>query len=73
MISLEGIRAMCISYKGLLWVTRDGAVDYERLEFDLAPEFIRLLRSEYVGRKFLTLDLDPKGLLLSNAGISTIF
>ena len=70
--SLEGIRAMSIGSKGLLWVTRGGAVDCERPELSLAPGFIRSLRNEYVGRKFLTLDLDPKGPLWSDAGVFAI-
>ena len=70
--SLEGIRAMSTSCKGLLWVTRGGAVDCERPELSLAPGFIRSLRNEYVGRNFLTLDLDPKGPLWSETGVSAI-
>ncbi|GIJ86782.1 polyketide synthase [Aspergillus pseudoviridinutans] len=70
--SLEGIRAMSTSCKGLIWVTRGGAVDCESPELSLAAGFVRSLRSEYVGRKLLTLDLDPKGPLWSDAGASAI-
>ncbi|KAF7155819.1 hypothetical protein CNMCM5623_008699 [Aspergillus felis] len=70
--SLEGIRTMSTSCKGLVWVTRGGAVDCERPKLSLAAGFVRSLRSEYVGRKLLTLDLDPKGPLWSEAGASAI-
>ena len=70
--SLEGIRIMSTSCKGLIWVTRGGAVDCERPELGLAPGFVRTLRTEYTGRKFLTLDLDPKGPLWSDAGACAI-
>ncbi|EFQ34123.1 beta-ketoacyl synthase domain-containing protein [Colletotrichum graminicola M1.001] len=70
--ALEGLRAMSTNSKGLLWVTSGGAVDCERPELSLAPGFIRSLRTEYTGRKFLTLDLDPRGPLWSDAGASAI-
>ncbi|KAK3167997.1 Type I Iterative PKS [Lepraria neglecta] len=57
---LEGIKAMVASCKGLLWVTHGGAVNSEQPDRGLAVGFMRTLRNEYVGRKFLTLDLDPK-------------
>ena len=70
--SLDGIRTMTTSCKGLLWITRGGAVDCERPELGLAPGFIRALRNEYVGRKLMTLDLDPNGPVWSKAGASAI-
>lgn len=70
--SLEGVRTMSTSCQGLLWVTRGGAVDCERPDLSLAPGFIRSLRSEYVGRKLLTIDLDPKGPQWSEVGASSI-
>jgi acyl transferase domain-containing protein/NADPH:quinone reductase-like Zn-dependent oxidoreductase/SAM-dependent methyltransferase len=57
--SLEAIRAMATGCKGLLWVTRGGAVDCEIPELSMTAGFLRALRNEYVGRKLLTLDLDP--------------
>ncbi|KAJ5203599.1 polyketide synthase [Penicillium cinerascens] len=70
--SLEGVRAMSTSCQDLLWVTRGGAVDCERPDLSLAPGFVRSLRSEYVGRKLLTMDLDPKGPQWSEVGASSI-
>ena len=70
--SLEGIKAMATACKGLLWVTRGGAIDSERPEFGLAAGFLRSLRNEYVGRQFLTLDLDPKTSPWSDSDLSAI-
>ncbi|TFB04979.1 Asperfuranone polyketide synthase [Trichoderma ghanense] len=70
--SLEGIKAMSTGCKGLLWVTRGGAVDCERPEVSLATGFVRALRNEYVGRKFITLDLSPKGPLWQESGHEAI-
>lgn len=58
--ALKGIKAMVASCKGLLWITRGGAIDSEQPDLGLAVGFMRTLRNEYVGRKLLTLDLDPK-------------
>ena len=69
---LEGIKAMATSCKGLLWVTRGGAVECKHPEYGLAAGLMRTLRNEYVGRKFLTLDLDPKALPWSQASSSAI-
>ncbi|KAL7817789.1 polyketide synthase [Trichoderma gracile] len=70
--SLEGIKAMSTGCKGLLWVTRGGAVDCERPEVSLATGFVRTLRNEYIGRKFITLDLSPKGSLWQESGHDAI-
>lgn len=71
-VFLEGIRAMSTTCKGLLWVTRGGAVDCERPEFSLASGFIRTLRTEHVARRFLTLDLDPASAPWSDSSVSAI-
>ncbi|KAL4738027.1 hypothetical protein BDV11DRAFT_216252 [Aspergillus similis] len=56
---LEAIKAMALACKGFLWVTRGGAVECTDPESALASGFVRVLRTEYLGRRFLTLDLDP--------------
>lgn len=53
------IQQMTIKSKGLLWLTRGGAVDCEVPEQALAQGFLRALRNEYVGRRYMLLDLDP--------------
>ncbi|KAL4961115.1 type I polyketide synthase [Aspergillus stella-maris] len=56
---LERLQTMIKHCRGLLWVTRGGAVNCERPELSLAPGFLRSIRQEYAGRKYITLDLDP--------------
>jgi NADPH:quinone reductase-like Zn-dependent oxidoreductase/malonyl CoA-acyl carrier protein transacylase/acyl carrier protein/predicted O-methyltransferase YrrM len=70
--ALDSIRTMCTTCKGLLWVTCGGAVDCERPEFSLASGFLRTLRTELVGRRLLTLDLDPTGAPWSAVSASAI-
>ncbi|KAI1421079.1 hypothetical protein F5Y12DRAFT_790457 [Xylaria sp. FL1777] len=70
--SLGGIKNMVTSCKGLLWLTRGGAVGCEDPEQSLAPGFLRSLRNEYVGRRFMTMDLDPQALLWSTVSVSSI-
>lgn len=69
---LEGIRVMSCNSRGVIWVTRGGAVDCARPEMSLASGFIRTLRTEYIGRKFVTLDLDPKGAAWSETSVEVI-
>ena len=53
-------------------MTRGGAVNYEHLEVSLNVGFLRSLRVEYVGKRLVALDLDPKRKLWSNATVATI-
>lgn len=55
----EAIRALALKCKGLLWVTRGGAVDCANPEFALSIGFLRSLRKENVGNKYVSFDLDP--------------
>ncbi|KAI2613433.1 putative FSP1 [Hypoxylon sp. NC1633] len=57
--AFEAIKAMATTCKGLLWVTRGGSVDCEKPDLGLAAGFLRTARSEYLGRSYVTLDLDP--------------
>ena len=59
-IRLEGIKNLLTSCKGIMWVTRGGAVDGWDPKFALAAGFLRSLRNEYVGRRIVAVDLDPK-------------
>ena len=56
---MGGIRSMVTLCSGLLWVTTGGAVDSEIPEQALSQGFLRVLRNEYIGRRYLSLDLDP--------------
>ncbi|KAE8373903.1 hypothetical protein BDV26DRAFT_296514 [Aspergillus bertholletiae] len=69
---LEGIRVMSCNSRAVIWVTRGGAVDCTRPEMSLASGFIRTLRTEYIGRKFVTLDIDPKGAAWSETSVAAI-
>ncbi|KAI1412497.1 putative FSP1 [Hypoxylon sp. FL1857] len=70
--ALEGIKTLATNCKGLIWVTRGGLVECENPNLGLAPGFVRVLRHEYVGRQFVTLDLDPNVPAWSDIGISAI-
>ncbi|KAI1134071.1 putative FSP1 [Hypoxylon sp. FL0543] len=70
--ALEGIKALATNCKGLIWVTRGGSVECKNPELSLAPGFVRSLRHEYVGRQYVTLDLDPNVPPWSNTGASAI-
>ncbi|RYP73024.1 hypothetical protein DL771_003892 [Monosporascus sp. 5C6A] len=69
---LQGIKTMATGCKGLLWVTRGAAVECVNPNLALATGFLRVLRSEYVGRRFPTLDLDPHKPVWSEPGITAI-
>ncbi|KAI0478559.1 putative polyketide synthase [Xylariaceae sp. FL0804] len=56
---IEGVRAMATRCGGLLWVTTGGAVDCEVPEQAVSQGLLRVLRNEYIGRRYLSLDLDP--------------
>ncbi|KAK2042693.1 polyketide synthase module [Colletotrichum somersetense] len=70
--TLEAIKAMAIGCKGLLWITRGGAVECENPDLALASGFLRSLRNEYLGRPYLTLDLDPSAPLWSDDNVAAI-
>lgn len=55
----ENIRALALKSRALVWVTRGGAVDCERPELSLGPGFLRSLRQENTGKRYMTIDLDP--------------
>ncbi|KAL5342468.1 hypothetical protein BJX70DRAFT_394689 [Aspergillus crustosus] len=56
---MEGLRAMVTQCAGLLWVTIGATVDGEDPERAVHQGFLRVLRNEYIGRRFISLDLDP--------------
>ncbi|KAJ5675037.1 Acyl transferase/acyl hydrolase/lysophospholipase [Penicillium maclennaniae] len=56
---MEGLRAMVTQCSGLLWVTTGGTADSEAPERAVHQGFLRVLRNEYIGRRFMSLDLDP--------------
>jgi NADPH:quinone reductase-like Zn-dependent oxidoreductase len=68
----EAIRNVCTKSKGLLWVTRGGAVESSDPFSSLSQGFLRILRLEYVGKPLATLDLDPTADTWSTPSVSTI-
>ncbi|KAF5549511.1 acyl transferase acyl hydrolase lysophospholipase [Fusarium mexicanum] len=58
-VLMEGLRGMVTQCSGLLWVTTGGTVESESPERALYQGFLRVLRNEYIGRRFISLDLDP--------------
>ena len=72
LVEFEAIKNICTNSKGVLWLTRGGAVDYEHPEVSLNVGFLRSLRVEYVGKRLVALDLDPKRKLWSNTTVATI-
>lgn len=68
----EAIRAICTTSKGVLWVTRGGAMDGTNPHLSLSIGFLRSLRNEYGGKRLVSLDLDPDSLLQDTVSASTI-
>jgi NADPH:quinone reductase-like Zn-dependent oxidoreductase len=66
------IKALCTNSKGLLWVTRGGAVDCENPNASLNVGFLRSLRMEYSGKRLVALDLDPKQQPWSSQSVATV-
>lgn len=73
----ECIRNVITKSKGLLWVTRGGAMESSNPFSSLSQGFMRIMRLEYVGKRIGTLDLDAQsddGLSSSSlAAISNVF
>ncbi|KAL6237472.1 hypothetical protein BDW75DRAFT_238260 [Aspergillus navahoensis] len=70
--TLPCIQSMFTHCRGVLWVTRGGAVNCERPDLSLAAGFLRSIRHEYVGRKYVNIDLDPNSKLWSDASLKAI-
>ncbi|KAL4975321.1 hypothetical protein BDW66DRAFT_152136 [Aspergillus desertorum] len=70
--ALPCIQLMFTHSRGVLWVTRGGAVNCERPELSLAAGFLRSIRHEFVGRKYVNLDLDPNDKPWSNTSLTAI-
>ncbi|KAJ5538114.1 hypothetical protein N7494_007593 [Penicillium frequentans] len=68
----EAIKSLSLECKNLLWVTRGGAVDCENPELALSAGFLRTLRQENVGKKYITVDLDPRRSTLGQQDASIV-
>ncbi|QQK46332.1 Lovastatin diketide synthase LovF [Penicillium digitatum] len=56
----EAIKAFSLKCKNLLWVTRGSAVNCENPKLALSTGFLRSLRQENGGKRYITVDLDPR-------------
>ncbi|KAK3683390.1 hypothetical protein B0T22DRAFT_430696 [Podospora appendiculata] len=68
----EDIKALALSCKSLLWVTRGGAVDCKNPWAAMASGFFRTLRTEYTGKDYAVLDLDPERPAVGEVDIAAI-
>lgn len=73
-VCMDGLRAMVTQCSGLLWITAGGVIDIQAPERAVSQGFLRVLRNEYIGRRYLLLDLDPAGVAehLSTKGNDTV-
>ena len=53
------IQTLLTRSKGVLWVSRGGAINCERPEFGLVTGLLRTLRCEDTNKRLVSLDLDP--------------
>jgi NADPH:quinone reductase-like Zn-dependent oxidoreductase len=53
------LRSLLTRSRGVLWLTRGGAVECERPESGLITGLLRTLRCEDNSKRYITLDLDP--------------
>ncbi|KAJ3519981.1 hypothetical protein NM208_g13910 [Fusarium decemcellulare] len=70
--TLERLKILVANCAGLVWITVGGAVNCENPCSALATGFVRSLRNEYVGRRFMTLDLDPTASAWSSTSCQAI-
>ncbi|RMZ66367.1 polyketide synthase [Pyrenophora seminiperda CCB06] len=68
----EAIRGMCTKSKGMLWVTRGGAMDTSDPFSSLSQGFLRILRLEYAGKILANLDVQESQEVWNTAFVSTI-
>lgn len=71
-VEFEAVKNLCIASKGLIWITRGGAIECQNLDASLSHGFLRTLRTEYAGRRAITLDLDPRTEAWSESRVATI-
>ncbi|KAI0009530.1 hypothetical protein F4779DRAFT_369425 [Xylariaceae sp. FL0662B] len=57
-VRFQAIKAMASSCQGLVWVTVGGAVESEDPNSSLSHGLLRTLRTEYIGRHYISLDLE---------------
>ncbi|KAK8010514.1 hypothetical protein PG990_009479 [Apiospora arundinis] len=68
----SAIKSLVLGCKGMLWVTRGGAMECDNPMLALSQGFLRSLRNEYSGKGYVSLDLDPKRPIPSQTDASII-
>ena len=68
----ETVKNLALKCKGLLWVSRGGAVNCENPQLALSSGFLRSLRQENTGKEYISLDLDPQRPILGQDDASVI-
>ncbi|ROV97081.1 hypothetical protein VMCG_07540 [Cytospora schulzeri] len=69
---LAALKALVTGCNGLLWVTQGGAIACEHPSLSMASGLLRTMRNEYVGRCYVSLDLDPSRLAWCSESIEAI-
>ena len=59
-VQFKAITSLATNCKGLLWVAYGGAMECENPDQSLHLGILRTLRSEYSGKRYISLDVDPK-------------
>lgn len=68
----NAIKNVITSARGVLWVSRGGAIECETPGRSLHSGLLRTLRWENRGRRYVTLDLDPKSPPWTSSGAKAI-
>ncbi|KAI2885910.1 hypothetical protein CBS11852_8117 [Aspergillus niger] len=59
-VEFDRIIHLATRCKGLLWITRGGSLDVDKPAMSLSQGLLRTLKSEYQGKSFVSLDVDPR-------------
>ncbi|KAI1873437.1 hypothetical protein JX265_005059 [Neoarthrinium moseri] len=68
----SAIKSLVLNCNGLLWITRGGAVEGNDPWLALSQGFLRSLRNEYSGKRYVSLDLDSHRSSLGHEDVSAI-
>lgn len=68
----ESIKKTVVDSKGLLWLTLGAAMDSHAIDNSLSQGFLRTLRTEYAGKRAISLDLDSNRPAWSHDSIGSI-
>ncbi|KAL3429943.1 hypothetical protein BDV09DRAFT_200122 [Aspergillus tetrazonus] len=69
---LDVLRRLATRSKGILWLSRGGAMECENPHASLSAGLFRTLRAEFTSKTLVTLDLDPREELWDSSTVRTI-